>query len=297
MKSKSPLKNSMTVDVEDYYQVSAFNEVVKYSEWEYYESRVERNTNKILNIFDEHKIQATFFILGWVAEKHPNIVKEIQKRGHEIACHGYSHQLIYNQSRKVFEEEAKRAKSLLEDITGVQVSGYRAASYSITNKSLWALDVLAEAGFKYDSSIFPIVHDRYGIPNSPKEPYKIITKSGNEILEFPLSTFKIIGLTLPVSGGGYFRLYPYNFTRYALQNINKMNKLFVFYLHPWEIDPGQPKIKASALSRYRHYNNLHKCEQRLRQLVEDFKFTTMNNIIDELNLYESATIPYIKYNS
>lgn len=287
--------NSMTVDVEDYYQVSAFNEVINYNDWKKYESRVERNTNNILDMFDESNLKATFFVLGWVAENHPAIVKEIQQRGHEIACHGYSHRLIYTQTPEIFSDETKRAKDILEDITGSPVSGYRAASYSITKKSLWALDILAEAGFKYDSSIFPILHDRYGIPDAPKEPHIIQTDNGSEIIEFPLSTYKLLGITLPVSGGGYFRLYPYKLTKYALDNINKNHNMFVFYLHPWEIDPEQPRIKASILSRFRHYNNLHKCEARLRQLVDDFNFTTMKDLVSKLDLYNSLSPVKIRY--
>ena len=285
----------MTVDVEDYYQVSAFNEVIAYNEWEEYESRVEKNTNNILDIFDDNNTKSTFFVLGWVAERYPHIVREIYKRGHEVACHGYSHQLIYNQSRSEFKEETLRAKQILEEITGSAVIGYRAASYSITKNSLWALEILAESGFKYDSSIFPIVHDRYGIPTAPREPHIIKMKNELSIIEFPLSTYKILGMRLPVSGGGYFRLYPYQFTRHALKTINRQNNLFVFYLHPWEIDPQQPKIRASRLSRFRHYKNLEKCESRLRQLLKDFKFTTMKSLLDELFLQTPSNIPEISY--
>jgi len=285
----------MTVDVEDYYQVSAFNEVIAYNEWEEYESRVEKNTNNILDIFDDNNTKSTFFVLGWVAERYPHIVREIYKRGHEVACHGYSHQLIYNQSRSEFKEETLRAKQILEEITGSAVIGYRAASYSITKNSLWALEILAESGFKYDSSIFPIVHDRYGIPTAPREPHIIKMKNELSIIEFPLSTYKILGMRLPVSGGGYFRLYPYQFTRHALKTINRQNNLFVFYLHPWEIDPQQPKIRASRLSRFRHYKNLEKCESRLRQLLKDFKFTTMKSLLDELFLQAPSNIPEISY--
>lgn len=295
MNNKISTRNSMTVDVEDYYQVSAFNEVIAYNEWEEYESRVEKNTNNILDIFDDNNTKSTFFVLGWVAERYPHIVREIYKRGHEVACHGYSHQLIYNQSRSEFKEETLRAKQILEEITGSAVIGYRAASYSITKNSLWALEILAESGFKYDSSIFPIVHDRYGIPTAPREPHIIKMKNELSIIEFPLSTYKILGMRLPVSGGGYFRLYPYQFTRHALKTINRQNNLFVFYLHPWEIDPQQPKIRASRLSRFRHYKNLEKCESRLRQLLKDFKFTTMKSLLDELFLQTPSNIPEISY--
>ena len=295
MNKMDSIVNSMTVDVEDYFQVSAFNKVIGYNEWDKYESRVEKNTYKILDIFDDRNIRATFFVLGWVAERHSNIVKEIYKRGHEVACHGYSHQLIYNQSRAEFKEETIRAKQILEEITGTAVTGYRAASYSITKNSLWALEILAESGFKYDSSIFPIVHDRYGIPTAPGEPHIIKMENGMSIIEFPLSTYKFLGLKLPVSGGGYFRLYPYQFTRFALKTINRTNKLFVFYLHPWEIDPQQPIIKASVLSRFRHYKNLAKCEHRLKQLLRDFEFTTMQNLLAEKFLNQPSYMKEISY--
>ncbi len=269
----------MTVDVEDYYQVSAFAKNIATSDWDKMESRVVQNTERILQIFDESAIKATFFVLGWVAEREPGLVRSIASEGHEVACHGYSHQLVYNQSPDIFREETLRAKNILEDITGTKVSGYRAASYSITEKSKWALDILSEAGFIYDSSIFPVHHDRYGMPGTPKQPYVLKTPNGMSLVEFPLSTMKLFGYVLPVAGGGYFRLYPYQFTRFALSKINNDNLPFVFYLHPWEVDPEQPRIKTNLLSRFRHYNNLGKCGNRLEKLISDFPFSTMGNIL------------------
>ncbi len=269
----------MTVDVEDYYQVSAFAKNIAPASWDTMESRVVRNTERILQIFDDNSIKATFFILGCVAEREPGLVRNIANEGHEIASHGYSHQLIYAQTPELFKEETIRSKQLLEDISAKAVNGYRAASYSITNKSLWALDILAEAGLKYDSSVFPVHHDNYGIPGSATEPHSIDLLNGKQIIEYPLSTYKLLGQTIPVAGGGYFRLYPYWLTRYFYRNINKTSKPFVFYIHPWEIDPAQPRIKASWFSEFRHYNNLAKCENRLTRLLGEFGFSTMEDIL------------------
>jgi len=285
MHDRSNIINAMTVDVEDYYHVSAFSKKIKLDDWNNYEQRVITNTNNILKLFDEHNVQATFFVLGWVAEKNPGLVREIANCGHEIASHGYSHQLIYNQNKKIFKEETFKSKKLLEDEAQTEVLGYRAASYSITSESLWALDILVEAGFKYDSSIFPIHHDRYGIPSAKINPHRFQTAKNKEIIEFPLTTQKFMGLKLPVSGGGYFRIYPYYFTKYLLKKKCYKNKHpFIFYFHPWEIDPWQPKINAGLLSNFRHYNNIHKCKERLGMLLNDFKFTTAKNVLTQLNL-------------
>jgi len=281
------IKNALTVDVEDYFQVSAFANSIDQKEWDDHPLRVGDNTHRLLDLFDECQLKATFFILGWVAERKKELVLEIARRGHEVACHGYSHQLVYNQTPDVFQEETVRAKNILEDIIQQQVRGYRAASYSITEKSLWALDILAESGFVYDSSIFPVRHDRYGMPDTPEHPYRLKTPAGNSIIEFPLSTAKIINYRLPVAGGGYFRLYPYWLSRMGLRQINRQQKPFIFYLHPWEIDPDQPKIAASWFSRFRHYNNLDKCESRLRNLTADFQFGTTWEVLSDLGLTDA----------
>ncbi|VAW98295.1 FIG004655: Polysaccharide deacetylase [hydrothermal vent metagenome] len=279
--------NVMSVDVEDYYQVSAFAKSVATSEWEQYESRVVANTQRLLDLFAEKKVKATFFVLGWVADREPQLVKKIHRQGHEIASHGYSHQLIYNQTPEVFKEETIKSKQLLEDLIGEEVLGYRAASYSITKRNLWALDILAEAGFVYDSSIFPIRHDRYGIADAKTIPHKLATPNGAELVEFPLTTRRMGNLNIPVAGGGYFRLYPYFLTRHFLKAVNKkQGEQFVFYLHPWEVDPQQPRIEASWFSKFRHYNNLEKCESRLSNLMDDFNFTTMKAVLTELNLLQ-----------
>jgi len=278
------IQNALTVDVEDYFHVSAFSKSIDQNDWDKHPLRVENNTRLLLDLFDEHEVKATFFVLGWVAERTRGLVKEIADRGHEVACHGYSHQLVYNQSPQVFREETLRSKHLLEDIVQMPVHGYRAASYSITNRSRWALDVLVDAGFEYDSSIFPVRHDRYGIPDAPEFPYRLETPKGRSLVEFPLSTARLLKYRLPVAGGGYFRLYPYMLTRAGLSQINRRQQPFIFYLHPWEIDPDQPKISASWFSRFRHYNNLDKCEPRLRQLLSDFKFGTTRNVLNTLGL-------------
>ena len=280
--STGPL-NALSFDVEEYFQVSALASVVKRTEWENYPSRVEFNTTRVLDLLDEHQVSATFFVLGWVAERHADLVRDIAARGHEIACHGYSHQLVYNQRPSEFHEETKRSKAILEDLVGSSVRGYRAASYSITKKSLWALETLIDLGFEYDSSIFPITHDRYGIADAPRAPHVAQVGDTGSLVEFPMSTVKMLGMNVPICGGGYFRLLPYAMTRAGLRKINQNeNRSFVFYLHPWEVDPDQPRIKASALSRFRHYNRLSSTYGNLQKLVQHFRFATMAEVLDGL---------------
>jgi polysaccharide deacetylase family protein (PEP-CTERM system associated) len=276
---KPGILNAMTVDVEDYFHVSALAETIRRDDWASMEYRAEASTDRLLAMFDEYGIKSTFFVLGWVTKKSPALVRRIHAAGHEIACHGLTHELVYNQTPDVFRRETVESKALLEDAIGEPVLGYRAASYSITKESLWALDILCELGFTYDSSIFPIAHDRYGIPGASTKPGKFKTPNGNYIIEFPLSTKPVLGMRVPVSGGGYFRLMPYWFTRWALRSLNAEQQSFAFYLHPWEIDPEQPRVRASLLSRFRHYNNLDICESRLRSLMGDFRFTTMQNLL------------------
>lgn len=272
--------NAMTVDVEDYFHVSALAEVIGRKDWDRMEYRAERSTDRLLEIFERREVRATFFVLGWVAERSPNLVRRISEAGHEVACHGLTHELVYRQTPEVFRDETARSKAMLEDAIGRPVLGYRAASYSITAESFWAIDILCELGFRYDSSIFPIAHDRYGIPGASRVPGPLRGSAGRTIIEFPLSTKKLMGLTVPVAGGGYFRLLPYWFTRWALGSINRQDDLpFIFYLHPWEIDPDQPRFKASRLSRFRHYTNLDICEARLARLMEDFRFTTVREVL------------------
>lgn len=286
------ITHAMTVDVEDYYQVAAFFDVVKPEEWENWPSRVEANTDRLLQLFDDKGLKVTFFILGWVAQRHPELVKRIHAQGHEIASHGYSHQFIYRQTQDVFREETQRSKQILEDLSGTPITGYRAASYSITRQSLWALDILAELGFTWDSSIFPTRHDNYGIPGSPEEPYKIITNSGAELLEFPLTTAKVFGQAVPAAGGGYFRQYPYALSRWLFERASDGGtKPQIFYLHPWEIDPDQPRIPdASWFSRFRHYTNLHRCLPRLERMIEDFRFGTISESLGSVEINKTLDL-------
>lgn len=287
------LTNALTVDVEDYFHVSAFSKHIDRNDWDRFSCRVEANTRVLLEMFGQAGVRSTFFVLGWVAERYPDLVREIAAAGHEVACHGYSHELVYRQTPAVFRDESRRSKEILEDIVQRPVRGYRAASYSIVAESTWALDTLAELGFEYDSSIFPVHHDRYGMPDAKREPHVLRTPAGHSLVEFPLSTFEIGSYRLPISGGGYFRLFPYGFTRYALQRINAKDQLpFIFYLHPWEIDPQQPRIKASLLSRFRHYQNLGRCQQRLTRLLRDFAFDTVEQVLADRGLLAlKATTP------
>ena len=277
--------NALTVDVEDYFHVAALAPNIHRDSWASRESRVVGNTQKLLAIFEQFDVRGTFFVLGWVAERHPQLVRDIAARGHEIACHGYSHRLVYEQSPEEFYAETLRAKNLLEEITGSAVVGYRAASYSIVRESLWALDILVELGFAYDSSIFPVRHDRYGIPNAERVPHRLATLKGKFIVEWPLATARILGCRLPVAGGGYFRLLPYWLSRWGLASINRRElQPFIFYLHPWEVDPEQPRVSASWLSRFRHYTNLGKCEERLRRLLGEFRFGGARDGLVQLGL-------------
>lgn len=281
------MNNAFTVDVEDYFQVEALRSAIKQGDWDKYDCRVEKNTHLILQQLSDVKKKGTFFVLGWIAKRYPELIKMIADQGHEVASHGMSHQLIYNQSIEVFRKETIDSKSLLEDIVQKPVEGYRAATYSITKRSLWALDILAEAGFKYDSSIFPMKHDNYGIADINPVPHLLTTPNGHQLVEFPISTLKNKLLTIPIAGGGYFRLFPYFFSRWGLSKINKQRRPFVFYIHPWEVDPEQPVISnISKFSKFRHYNNLHKCEARLSRLIKDFEFTTMKSVLVELGLLE-----------
>jgi polysaccharide deacetylase family protein (PEP-CTERM system associated) len=269
--------NAFTIDVEDYFHVTAFAASLDRAQWDGLESRVEKNTMRMLELLARHNVRATFFVLGWVAERVPGLVRTLQSAGHEIACHGLTHQLVYKQSPALFREETLRSKSMLEDLSGTKVRGYRAATYSITNKSLWALDILQELGFEYDSSIFPVRHDLYGIPDAPRFKYK---PGPGSLLEVPLTTMEMGGYRLPCGGGGYFRLLPYSVFRWALQRVNTHDKQSaVFYCHPWEIDPEQPRIEhASLRSKFRHYLNLSATEKRLERLLADFQWGRMDEV-------------------
>jgi polysaccharide deacetylase family protein (PEP-CTERM system associated) len=272
--------NAFTVDVEDYYHVSVFDGLIPRRQWTSLESRVERNTEKVLALLDRHRVRGTFFVLGVVADRHPHLVRRIAEAGHELASHGYAHRLVYDQTYAAFFADVSRARSLLEDAAGVRVSGFRAPSYSITPRSLWAFDALIEAGYRYDASVYPIRHDRYGIPVSARDIYPI-ERAGGTLVEVPGSAVRLCGVNLPVGGGGYFRLLPYWWTRWGLRRINKAEQRpSVFYIHPWELDPDQPRLPAGAVGRFRHYHNLHRTEARLARLLGDFEFGTMAEMIE-----------------
>ena len=277
--------NAMTVDVEDYFHVSALAGSIARDRWDSMEYRAEASTGRLLELFADRGIHATFFVLGWVAERSPGLVRRIAAAGHEVACHGESHELVYRQAPTVFRQETLRSKARLEDLVGSPVRGYRAASYSITRESLWALDVILDAGFAYDSSVFPIRHDVYGLSEAPLRPARIKAPSGRTLVEFPLSVAEVLGLRLPVAGGGYFRLFPYAVTRAGLRHVNRSARSpFVFYLHPWEVDPGQPRIAAPFKSRFRHYTNLDVCETRLVRLLSEFRFGRMDRVLADVGL-------------
>jgi polysaccharide deacetylase family protein (PEP-CTERM system associated) len=264
--------NVMTVDVEDYFQVSAFEGHISRDRWDSFESRVCRNTERVLEVFDHVNIKATFFVLGWVAERFPALVQRISSGGHEVASHGYAHRLVYEQTPAEFRDDLRRAKTVLESASGQKVLGYRAPSYSITSRSMWAFDILVEEGYAYDASVYPIHHDRYGIPDAPRHMYRVSREKGS-LWEMPGSTVRLGGQNLPIGGGGYFRILPYAWTRRGFLHVNNREaKPVMFYLHPWEIDPEQPRLHASLVSRFRHYRNLDKTERRLRRLVREFRF-------------------------
>ena len=270
------MRHAMTIDVEDYFQVSAFENLVSVEDWGNMEVRVEANTDRMLALFDQHGAKATFFMLGWVAKRFPDLVKRIAEQGHEIASHGSMHQRASAQTPEQFRDDIRSAKHLLEDITGKEVLGYRAPSFSFTKQNQWVYEILAEAGHVYSSSVYPVVHDHYGIPDAPRFRYK--APAG--IDEIPLSTLPLFGKNLPISGGGYFRLYPYLLTQWAVSRFSRIeNQPYIFYMHPWEVDPSQPKMEgASAKSRFRHYLNLNKVESRLTRLLKDFQWSSMADL-------------------
>jgi polysaccharide deacetylase family protein (PEP-CTERM system associated) len=287
-RGSSRVVNAMTVDVEDYFHVSVFDGIVPRHAWDGFERRVITNTERRLEIFDEAGILATFFILGWVAERCPDLVRRIAALGHEVASHGFAHRLVYDQTPEGFRDDVRRAKHILEDASGAGVHGFRAPSYSVTPRSLWALDVLIEEGYRYDASIFPIRHDRYGIPCSARHAYRLTRERGC-LVEAPASTVRWGPVNLPIGGGGYFRILPYAWTRWGMTRLNTFErKPAIFYLHPWEIDPDQPRLRAGLLSRFRHYRNLDKTEGRFRTLLTEFDFAPLRTILQDLVVLEDS---------
>ena len=269
--------NAMTVDVEDYFQVSAFENHVPRNSWETTPLRVEQNVERILQLFDDHNVKATFFTLGWVAERCPDMVRRIVTEGHELASHGWEHVRVVNQTPEQFREDAGKTKTYLEDLSGSAVNGYRAASYSIGASNLWALDVLADLGYRYSSSIAPIKHDLYGMPDAPR--FRFDAADGR-LVEVPITTLTIAGRNINCGGGGWFRLFPYAFSRWALRKINDAEgQSGLFYFHPWEIDPEQPPVRdVGAKTRFRHYLNLSRMHPRLSSLLHDFEWGRMDEV-------------------
>jgi len=274
------ITNALTIDLEDWYQVTDFEVAVKKTEWDKYESRVVQNTKRLLKILDEYQVKATFFVLTWNAEKHPELIKEVARHGHEIGTHGHSHKLIYEQSADEFDADIRKSIDVLESIINDKVIGYRAPSFSITEKTLWALDVLLNNGIKYDSSIFPFKRSLYGIANGPQKPCIIRKQNGKQLIELPMSVVRLLGKNIPISGGAYLRVFPYWFFKWGLKQINKQGRPGMVYLHPWEIDADQPKIKIQYKQGYSlHYVNIANTERKLRKLLQDFPFAPIRDIL------------------
>ena len=282
-----PVSHALTIDVEDYFQVSAFETHIPRSSWESFESRIEGNTHRVLDILARNSTRATFFILGWVADHYPKLVQEIHSAGHEIASHGYWHRLVYDQTPDEFRADVRQAKEALSQLIGKDVIAYRAPSFSITERSLWALQILVEEGYKVDSSIFPVHHDRYGIPTAEREFHELTTSAG-KLWECPPTVHSIGKLNIPVAGGGYFRLFPLFWTRYCLRQTASRNQPFLLYLHPWEFDPDQPSLKVgSRLTRLRHHINLATTEAKLGSLLKEFSFTSLSDVLDSCRVGQS----------
>lgn len=279
-KDATKRRHIMSVDVEDYFQVEAFSGRVARADWDGMPSRVDRNSRALLDLFDEHKIHATFFIVGWVADKFPDLVREIVARGHEPACHSYWHRTVYSLTPEEFREDTRLARDRIEHAGGQRVLGYRAPTWSITGKCLWALDILAELGFKYDSSIYPIQHDLYGIPGARRFPYVHQLKQGAKLPEFPPATVRLARVALPAAGGGYLRIFPLRYTHFAIRRLERESESpVIVYLHPWEIDPEQPRIAAGLKSRLRHYTGLSRMKEKLTALLDRYQFEPFRNVL------------------
>jgi polysaccharide deacetylase family protein (PEP-CTERM system associated) len=270
------MKNAFTIDLEDWFCVYNMSTIIPRSEWEEYDIRVTESAHNILNVLDEFRVKATFFVLGWIAEREPALIADIHSRGHEIASHGYGHALLTDLTPKTFEDDLIKSLMVIQECTDQKVIGYRAPSFTITSKTQWAFDILAQHGIKYDSSIFPVgFHPDYGMADAPLG----IHKSKNDIVEFPLSCVEIYRRRIPCCGGGYFRLFPYTLTKYLIKRCNAEGRPTIFYLHPWEVDREQPRVRLPWKKRFRHYHNLAKTLSRLRRLLTDFHFTTARGVL------------------
>jgi polysaccharide deacetylase family protein (PEP-CTERM system associated) len=273
------VRNVMSVDVEDWFCVHNLSRHIRYADWDKCESRVERGTGTLLELFDKHGVEATFFVLGWVAERFPDLVREIERRGHEVGTHGYSHQLLTSMRPEDFRADLQRSLAVLRGLVSQEVRGFRAPSFSLTRSTLWAVDILRECGIRYDSSVFPVgFHPDYGIPDAELRPHRL----AEGLTELPMGVAELLGRRIPCSGGGYFRLYPYALTRTLMRSCNRQGRPVMFYLHPWEADPGQPRVNGLPwTNRFRHYNNLHKTVERLERLLADFQFTSARRILTQ----------------
>jgi len=279
------LLNALTVDVEDYYHATSFAPYLSDKEWSYLPSRIEGNVMRILEILDAYGVKATFFVLGWIAKRHPSLIRAIHSAGHEIACHGYSHRLVYRTTPEEFRLDLKQAKSIIEDSIGSNINGFRATSYSFVKTTLWALDILIEEGFLYDSSIFPIHHDRYGIPYWHRFPH-IISRSAGYIFELPPSTLRVFKNNIPIAGGAYLRFIPLSIITWGIKRINKTeSKPAVIYLHPWEIDGRQPRFKVRRLTGLRHYTGLDGVEDKLIKILQKFEFGSISDVINKSDCF------------
>jgi polysaccharide deacetylase family protein (PEP-CTERM system associated) len=274
--------NAFTVDVEDYFQVSAFADAVPRSRWDEHEVRVERNTRALLDLLLVHGVRGTFFVLGWVADRRPALLREIRDRGHEVASHGYEHRLVDSMTPEEFRADLARAAEAIERACGVRVRGFRAPSFSVSEKALWAFDVLREEGYAFSSSVFPVRHDRYGIPSFPRRPVRLADGAGRSILEFPMTTWRVLGRNLPAAGGGWLRFLPPAVTRKAIRAANAQGDPAIVYVHPWEVDPDQPRIAASRMSRFRHYLNLDRTAERVDDLLRRFRFGTVSEALERV---------------
>lgn len=276
------MRNALTIDLEDYYHVSAFNDRISGDLWDAQVSRVERNTDLLLELFAAAACKATFFTLGWVAEKYPQVVRQVASGGHEIACHSYRHRTVYRMTPQEFREDTSHAKKLLEDCSGSPVTGYRAPSFSLNRETNWAFEILSELGFAYDSSIFPVRHPNYGVPDAGRSPYRIQTRNGS-LVEFPMSTLSLGGMRSPFGGGAYFRILPYWYTRWGIRflNVNERRPACI-YLHPWELDAEQPRMSGNLTSRVRHYLGLKNTGAKLRSLLKDFEFCPLGELVAKI---------------
>jgi polysaccharide deacetylase family protein (PEP-CTERM system associated) len=281
--------NALTFDIEEYFQVEAFKTSIAFEDWEGFPSRVAASTHRLLDLLESRRVTATFFVLGWVAERHSTLLRRIHDAGHEIACHGQAHRAIIAMTPDEVRTDVRRAKQAIEDAIGTSILGFRAPTFSVVRQTMWALDILAEEGFTYDSSIFPIHHDRYGIPDAYRFPHRIELHGGRHIVEFPITTVAFAGQRLPFAGGGYFRLLPYAAIRAGLRHLNRGERQpAMVYLHSWEVDPDQPRIPASRLSRFRHYVNLRQTAGKLGRLLDDFSFGPVRDV---LNAYDLTVAP------